>query len=85
MPSTVLKRGKATRYNAHSLSQLSNTCHLAPSFNAAAKRTKGLIGGSTNSEKLKIRTMQSEPPIDVSKFILLCTGPQKFDRSVGRR
>ena len=52
MPSTVLKCGKATRFNAHSLT---NTCHLVSSFNATAKRTlKGLMWGSTSSEELKI-------------------------------
>ena len=54
MPSTVLKCGKATRFDAHSLSQI----YLASSFNGTAKRTlKGLIWGSTSSEELKIRAM----------------------------
>ena len=37
---------------------LTNTFHLASSFNATAKRTlRGMIWGSTSSEELKIRTM----------------------------
>ena len=57
MPSTVLKCGKATRFNAHCES-LTNTCPLASSFYTIAQRTfKGLIWGSTSSEALKIPTM----------------------------
>ena len=57
MPNTVLKSaGKATRFNGSQ--SLTNTCHLASSFNATAKRTlRGMIWGSTSSEELKIRTM----------------------------
>ena len=56
IPNTVLKwAGKETRFNARSLT---NTCHLASSFDAKAKRTlRGMIWGSTSSEELKIRAM----------------------------
>ena len=57
MPSTVLKCGKATRFNPHCES-LTNTCHLASSLYTTAQRTfKGLIWGSTSSEEVKIPTM----------------------------
>ena len=50
---------------------LTNTCHLASSFNATAKRTlKGLIWGSTSSEEhnVKYNTSFDEPPIAVFKL-----------------
>ena len=56
MPSTVLKCGKGKKIQCSQT--LTNTCHLASSFNATAKRTfKGLIWGTTCFEELKIRTM----------------------------
>ena len=55
MPNTVLICGKATRFSAHSLSQI--PVRLASFFKATAKQTlRGMIWGSTNSEELKIRT-----------------------------
>ena len=55
MPNTVLKCGEATRFSAHSLSQIPV---IDSPFNATAKRTlRGMIRGFTSSEELKIRTL----------------------------